>query len=92
MASTMAADNNSGSAGGVGGGGIASKSSSNKSLRKCKLITDFEVLPEDVEAVIPAGSKRKNRNPPSPLNLNLQQVNIVNNIQKLFFYPVLSDI
>lgn len=74
----MIADNNSGGSGGIGiGAGITSKSSSNKSLRKCKLMSDFEVLPEDVEAIIPAGSKRKNRNPPSPLNLNLQQVNIV---------------
>ncbi|KAM7359709.1 uncharacterized protein ACRADG_000985 isoform 1-T3 [Cochliomyia hominivorax] len=53
--------------------GVTSKSSSNKSLRKCKLVSDFEVLPEDVEAVIPPESKRKNRNPPSPLNLNLRQ-------------------
>ncbi|XP_065371499.1 uncharacterized protein LOC135963522 [Calliphora vicina] len=53
--------------------GIASKSSSNKSIRKCKLVPDFEVLPEDVEAVIPPGSKRINRTPPSPLNLNLSQ-------------------
>ena len=70
----MAQDSNSGA---TIGAGITSKSSSNKSLRKCKLMSDFEVLPEDVEAIIPAGSKRKNRNPPSPLNLNLQQVNIV---------------
>ncbi|XP_037821990.1 uncharacterized protein LOC119610721 isoform X2 [Lucilia sericata] len=53
--------------------GIASKSSSNKSIRKCKLVPDFEVLPEDVEVVIPPGNKRKNRTPPSPLNLNLKQ-------------------
>lgn len=64
--------NCSSSGGGVGG--ITSKSSSNKSLRKSKLVSDFEVLPEDVEAIIPPGSKRKNRNPPSPLNLNLKQV------------------
>lgn len=56
-------------------GSIPTKSSSNKSIRRCKLVSDFEVVPEDVEAVIPAGSKRKNRNPPSPLNLNLKQVN-----------------
>lgn len=57
--------------------GIPSKSSSNKSIRKCKLVPDFEVLPEDVEAVIPPDSKRRSRNPPSPLNLNLNQVNFI---------------
>lgn len=48
------------------------KSSSNKSLRKSKLVSDFEVVPEDVEAVIKTQTKRKN--PPRPLDLNLRQV------------------
>lgn len=48
------------------------KSSSNKSIRKSKLNTDFEVVPEDVVANI--NPQRKTRLPPSPLNLNLKQV------------------
>ncbi|XP_075148332.1 uncharacterized protein LOC142222202 [Haematobia irritans] len=47
------------------------KSSSNKSIRRSKLVSDFEVVPEDVEAVIKTQTKRKN--PPRPLDLNLRQ-------------------
>lgn len=48
------------------------KSSSNKSIRRSKMVSDFEVVPEDVEAVIKTQTKRKN--PPRPLDLNLRQV------------------
>ncbi|XP_013116324.2 uncharacterized protein LOC106093733 isoform X1 [Stomoxys calcitrans] len=47
------------------------KSSSSKSIRRSKLVSDFEVVPEDVEAVIKTQAKRKN--PPRPLDLNLRQ-------------------
>uniref|UniRef100_A0A1A9WY55 Uncharacterized protein n=1 Tax=Glossina brevipalpis TaxID=37001 RepID=A0A1A9WY55_9MUSC len=51
----------------------ASKSASNKSLRKYKTITDFEVVPEDVETDVSGTGKRKARVPPRPLNLNIKQ-------------------
>ncbi|XP_073815675.1 uncharacterized protein isoform X2 [Musca autumnalis] len=47
------------------------KSSSNKSIRRSRMVSDFEVVPEDVEAVIKTQTKRKN--PPRPLDLNLRQ-------------------
>ncbi|XP_037891798.1 uncharacterized protein LOC119638831 isoform X4 [Glossina fuscipes] len=49
------------------------KSTSNKSLRKYKTITDFEVVPEDVETDLSGTGKRKTRVPPRPLNLNIKQ-------------------
>jgi len=52
---------------------LAAKSSSSKSLRRSKAFSDFEVLPEDHVAEIKATSSRRQKLPPSPLNLN--QVN-----------------
>ncbi|XP_032288795.1 uncharacterized protein [Drosophila virilis] len=49
---------------------LPSKSSSNKSLRRSKAFSDFEVLPEDHVADIKSTSTRRNKLPPSPLNLN----------------------
>ncbi|XP_062126862.1 uncharacterized protein LOC133839375 isoform X1 [Drosophila sulfurigaster albostrigata] len=49
---------------------LPSKSASNKSLRRSKAFSDFEVLPEDHEADIKSTSSRRNKLPPSPLNLN----------------------
>ncbi|XP_023166150.2 uncharacterized protein LOC111596250 isoform X2 [Drosophila hydei] len=49
---------------------LPSKSSSNKSLRRSKAFSDFEVLPEDHVADIKSTSSRRNKLPPSPLNLN----------------------
>ncbi|XP_022224907.2 uncharacterized protein LOC111075742 [Drosophila obscura] len=46
------------------------KSSSNKSLRRSKAFSDFEVLPEDHVAEIKSTSSRRQKLPPSPLNLN----------------------
>ncbi|KAH8416686.1 hypothetical protein KR222_007070, partial [Zaprionus bogoriensis] len=47
-----------------------SKSASNKSLRRSKAFSDFEVLPEDHVADIKSTSSRRTKLPPSPLNLN----------------------
>ncbi|KAH8283940.1 hypothetical protein KR054_005497 [Drosophila jambulina] len=52
---------------------LAAKSSSSKSLRRSKAFSDFEVLPEDHVAEIKATSSRRQKLPPSPLNLS--QVN-----------------
>ncbi|XP_017124065.1 uncharacterized protein LOC108143972 isoform X1 [Drosophila elegans] len=52
---------------------LPAKSSSSKSLRRSKAFSDFEVLPEDHVAEIKATSSRRQKLPPSPLNLN--QVN-----------------
>ncbi|XP_043654378.1 uncharacterized protein LOC122620812 isoform X1 [Drosophila teissieri] len=52
---------------------LPTKSSSSKSLRRSKAFSDFEVLPEDHVAEIKATSSRRQKVPPSPLNLN--QVN-----------------
>ncbi|XP_032577171.1 uncharacterized protein LOC6607289 isoform X2 [Drosophila sechellia] len=52
---------------------LPTKSSSSKSLRRSKAFSDFEVLPEDHVAEIKATSSRRQKMPPSPLNLN--QVN-----------------
>ncbi|KAH8312234.1 hypothetical protein KR044_009932, partial [Drosophila immigrans] len=49
---------------------MPSKSASNKSLRRSKAFSDFEVLPEDHVADIKSTSSRRNKLPPSPLNLN----------------------
>ncbi|KRG00956.1 uncharacterized protein Dmoj_GI23413, isoform G [Drosophila mojavensis] len=49
---------------------LPSKSSSNKSLRRSRAFSDFEVLPEDHVADIKATTSRRNKLPPSPLNLN----------------------
>ncbi|XP_023034219.1 uncharacterized protein LOC6648056 isoform X2 [Drosophila willistoni] len=46
------------------------KSSSNKSLRRSKAFSDFEVLPEDHVAEIKSTSTRRQKLPPSPLNLS----------------------
>ncbi|XP_030375874.1 uncharacterized protein LOC115625108 isoform X2 [Scaptodrosophila lebanonensis] len=50
--------------------GLPTKSSSNKSLRRSKAFSDFEVLPEDHVAEIKARASRRTKSPPSPLNLN----------------------
>ncbi|KAH8276833.1 hypothetical protein KR026_001492 [Drosophila bipectinata] len=52
---------------------LPAKSSSSKSLRRSKAFSDFEVLPEDHVAEIKSTSSRRQKLPPSPLNLN--QVN-----------------
>ncbi|KAH8356083.1 hypothetical protein KR200_010024 [Drosophila serrata] len=52
---------------------LAAKSASSKSLRRSKAFSDFEVLPEDHVAEIKATSSRRQKLPPSPLNLS--QVN-----------------
>ncbi|KAH8384079.1 hypothetical protein KR009_012013 [Drosophila setifemur] len=52
---------------------LPAKSSSSKSLRRSRAFSDFEVLPEDHVAEIKSTSTRRQRLPPSPLNLN--QVN-----------------
>ncbi|XP_017036930.1 uncharacterized protein [Drosophila kikkawai] len=52
---------------------LAAKSSSSKSLRRSRAFSDFEVLPEDHVAEIKATSSRRQKLPPSPLNLS--QVN-----------------
>ncbi|XP_017848978.1 uncharacterized protein LOC108604159 isoform X2 [Drosophila busckii] len=49
---------------------LPSKSASNKSLRRSKAFSDFEVLPEDHVADIKQTCSRRNKFPPSPLNLN----------------------
>ncbi|XP_032592946.1 uncharacterized protein LOC6563949 isoform X2 [Drosophila grimshawi] len=49
---------------------LPSKSASTKSLRRSKAFSDFEVLPEDHVADIKSTSSRRNKFPPSPLNLN----------------------
>lgn len=54
---------------------MAKKSSSIKSLRRSKNHTDFEALPEDVVADLKGPTQRRTKPPPSPLNLNLKQVN-----------------
>ncbi|BFF91129.1 uncharacterized protein DMAD_09485 [Drosophila madeirensis] len=49
---------------------LPTKSSSSKSLRRSKAFSDFEVLPEDHVAEIKSTSSRRQKLPPSPLNLN----------------------
>lgn len=49
---------------------MPSKSASNKSLRRSKAFSDFEVLPEDHVADIKSTGSRRSKLPPSPLNLN----------------------
>ncbi|EDW24393.1 GL24126 [Drosophila persimilis] len=49
---------------------LPTKSSSSKSLRRSKAFSDFEVLPEDHVAEIKSTTSRRQKLPPSPLNLN----------------------
>ncbi|XP_011191751.2 uncharacterized protein LOC105218093 [Zeugodacus cucurbitae] len=52
---------------------MAKKTSSIKSLRRNKNVTDFEALPENVVADLKGTTQRRTKPPPSPLNLNLKQ-------------------